>query len=136
MKKQELKVIYEILSGAKLNKMEDNDKFKVIKIMRELKPINSEITEAIKDAQDKLKDENHDELLEKAKTNQLSEEELIKANAYFKKFEKDIYAAIKDILETEIELKEKISVEAFEKLIASNDYTVEVIMILEDAIVK
>ena len=55
---------------------------------------------------------------------------------YFKKFEKDVYEAVKDILETEIELKEKISVDAFEKLIASNDYIVEVIIALEDAIVK
>lgn len=136
MKKQELKLIYENLNEAKLSKMEDTDKYKVIKIMREMKPIYTEIVEAAKDAQNKLKAENHDSLLEKVRTKKLSDKELKSAQMYFKKFEKDVYEAVKDILETEIELKEKISVEAFEKLIASNDFSVAVMVALEDAIVE
>lgn len=136
MKKQELKLIYELLNEARLTKMEDTDKYKVIKIMREMKPVYTEIVEAVMDAQNKLKTENHDNLLEKIRTKKLSDKELKSAQVYFKKFEKDVYEAVKDILETEIELKEKISVDAFEKLIASNDYIVEVIIALEDAIVK
>lgn len=136
MKKQELKVIYEILSSAKITKMEDSDKFKVIKIMRELKPIYKEVEEAITVAEEKLKVEGQDEMAEKARLNLLEPEEILSVNETFIKFRKDVQTSVKEIAEAEVTLKEYINNAAFEKLLASNDFNLATIMFLEEAIVK
>ena len=56
---------YALINKSKLTKMEDADKFTVIKAIRALKPIYTAYEEYIKDAQEKLKGENHDEMVKK-----------------------------------------------------------------------
>ena len=47
--------VYKLLNDSKLTKMEDKDKFIVIKAVRKLKPIAADFDDFQKDAQEKLK---------------------------------------------------------------------------------
>ena len=70
-KPKDMKVIdivnaYNVLNAAKLAKMQDTDKFTVIRAMRALKPIQADYEAAVRDAQERLKPEDFDALQKKA----------------------------------------------------------------------
>ena len=129
--------VYNLLNSAKLTKMDDSDKFLVIKIMRVLKPIATNYSDAVKDAQDKLKGSDFEEMQKKAQDfDKLSNEEKIALNKYFEKYQNDVEKCLKEEAEKENKLKvEKIKEDAFGKFIASNDFTIEQIMKLQDILV-
>ena len=60
MKVVEISNACELIKKSKLTKMDDKDKFLVIKAIRALKPVSTEYQDFIKDAQEKLKDEEYD----------------------------------------------------------------------------
>lgn len=146
MEKQTIKTekvlnAYRVLSTAKYGKMDDGDKIKVWKIARTLKPVADKFEDDSKDAAEKFKpSEDFSERLQKAQ----DYERMVKdgnadmtklpmgANEYgdfvkeFQKYNKLVGDAIKEFADKEVELEfEKLTEDAFGKLMASNEWTME-----------
>ena len=132
---------YHVLKGAKLTKMEDADKFKVIEAMRELRPITEKYEADEKEAVEKLKDDKFKDMEAKAdkyrqagdKGKALTETELAEVNAYYETFNKTVGECLAPIKDKEVKLKfGKITKEAFGKFLESNDLKLEQIMQLDE----
>ena len=128
---------YQILKGAKLTKMEDADKFKIIEAMRELRPITETYEADEKEAVEKLKDDKFKNMESKAdkyrqagdKSKVLTDAEISEMNAYYEKFNKTVGECLAPIKEKDVKLKfGKITKEAFGKFLESNDLTLEQIL--------
>lgn len=142
MKTELIVSVHRILIAAKLTKMEDADKFKVIKAMRALKPTAKEFEDFIKDVQEKLKPEDFEEM--EAKAQKLNSEggkanapgdEFVKLNAYFDEYRKNVEKCAKEAADKDNELiYEKLSEEAFARFLASNDFNVNEILNLQDVL--
>lgn len=140
MKTIELNNAYTLLNAAKLSKMENSDKFKVIRAIRAMKPIVTDFEDFQKDAQERLKGEGHDEMVEKAQQWQregekttLTIEERTAVNEYLNGYNKRIMECVKTEAEKEHELQvESLSEEAFGKLLESNDWNANQIMTIQD----
>ena len=135
---------YQILQGAKLTKMEDTDKFKVIEAMRELRPVAERYEADEKEAVEKLKDDKFKDMEAKAdkyrqagdKSKVLTNSEISEMNAYYEKFNKTVDECLAPIKGKEVKLKfGKITKEAFCKFLESNDLTVEQIMQVDEILV-
>lgn len=143
MKTIDIVKAYRIINDAKLTKMEDADKFKVIKATRQLKPVAASFDEFVKEAQERLKPEGWDDMQKKARQWQedgdrsnLAVEERREINRYFMDYNAKVEECVKEEAEKEPELTyERLSEEAFEKFIASNDYDVRTIIELENILV-
>lgn len=146
MEKQTIKTekvlnAYRVLSTAKYSKMADEDKIKVWKIARTLKPVADKFDDDSKDAAEKFKpSEDFDERLANAQEfERLRRDEnadmtkaKIGAAEYgkfveeFQKYNKLVGDAIKDFADKDVEVEfEKLSEDAFGKLMASNELTME-----------
>ena len=151
MEKQTIKTekvlnAYRVLSTTKYGKMDDGDKIKVWKIARTLKPVADKFEDDSKDAAEKFKpSEDFSERLQKAQDyERILKEENAKgnkadmtklpmgANEYgdfvkeFQKYNKLVGDAIKEFADKEVELEfEKLTEDAFGKLMASNEWTME-----------
>lgn len=148
MKKKDIITAYSILQNAKLSKMEDAEKITVVKAMRELKPVYESYQDFAKDAQEKLKGDDHDEMQQsaeewnrkyKGKTSADipadEMERLAAINEYFAAYTRRIEECLKEELEGEAECTHRLTEEAFGRLVASNpDMTVGDIMTLSEAI--
>ena len=155
MKKQTIsteKVLnaYRVLSTAKYTKLSDEDKIKVWKIARQMKPVAEKFEDDTKDASDKMKpSEDFDDKLAKAqeyelkiKDPNLDPQSLPMGAAEYGKFLKEfqeynklISKAIKDFADKEIELEfECLSDDAFGKLMASNEWTLDQVMAVSEII--
>ena len=127
--------LYNVLKEAKLTKLADADKYTVIKILRKLRPTAEKFEEDKKEAQEKLKPENWDEIVEKANllrkennSNRLTADEV----EYFVK----VNECLGEELEKEVEIDiPTINEEAFEKLMASNDWEAKTALFVADEIV-
>ena len=125
---------YNVLNGAKLAKMQDADKFTVIRAMRALKPIQADYEAAVRDAQERLKPEDFDALQKKAadwnathkdkKLTDLTPEEratLDGINAAYRDYTEKVEQCVRDLAETEKTLDyTRLSQDAFGKLLESN----------------
>lgn len=150
MKTIEIINIYAFLKEAKLTKMEDKDKFSIIKALMAMKPIAIGHEDFLENAKEKLKGDKHDEWTERArkfesenrgkKVESLSDDELSELksiNEYFSAYNKSVEQCVREEAEKEADVAfEKLTEEAFGKLIASNDWTCGQIMELSDLIVK
>lgn len=142
MKTKQVVEAYNALNSAKLTKMEDKDKFLVIKAIRQLKPISTAYEEFVKDAQEKLKDEQFNDNVEKAKKWQeegekttLTMDERMAMNAYFTAYNKRVDECVKEEKEKDVELSyERLTDDAFLKLLSSNDFDVNTIMLLNEVL--
>ena len=152
MEKQTIKTekvlnAYRVLSTAKYSKMADEDKIKVWKIARILKPVADKFEDDSKDAAEKFKpSEDFDEKLQKAQeyertirnTEKDSEERAAEYGKFvgeFNAYQKLVNDAVKDFANKEVEVEfEKLSEDAFGKLMASNEWTMEQAMVLGDII--
>lgn len=148
MKTKKLVAAYNILNDARLSKMEDEDKFKVIKNLRKMKKTATEYHSFVEDAQKKLQPEDFEEMNKKAqewngkhagaKSSDLSDEERVefeKINEYFKEYSEKVEKCLKEEAEKEVEVDiTPLSEEAFGKLVASNDWACKDIMELLDVL--
>ena len=131
---------YNVLNTAKYSKLDDADKVKVWKIARALKPVATKFDEDSKDAAEKMKPEGFDENLRKAQEYErvtkdanadASKLEMGAAEygAFIKelqKYNKLVGEAVKEYADKEVELEfEPLSEDAFGKLMASNEWTME-----------
>ena len=150
MKTEDVLKAYQVISTAKYSKLDDADKIKVWKIARSLKPVAEKFREDSEDAQQKMKpNDDFDEQLMKA---QEYEREIRKPDCdasklpmgaaqyqefvdEFKAYQKLVNNAIKDFAEKEVEVSfDPISEDAFGKLMASNDWTLEQVATLGEII--
>ena len=142
MKTSTIIEVYQLLNNAKLTKMEAKEKFQVIKIMRAMKPVAEEWDSFIKTMDEKLRDDNHEEMLAKAQQWQkegekttLSLDERMAVNEYFGKLDKERRELIASEQSKEANvLFDKLTEEAFERLMDSNDFNVGQILALQEAI--
>jgi len=143
MEKQTIKTekvlnAYRVLSTAKYSKMADEDKIKVWRIARTLKPVADKFDDDSKDAAEKFKpSEDFDEKLQKAQeyertirnTEKDSEERAVEYGKFvgeFNAYQKLVNDAVKEFANKEVEVEfEKLSEDAFGKLMASNEWTME-----------
>lgn len=142
---------YMVLSAAKYGKLTDDEKIKVWKIARALKPVATKFEEDSKDAYEKLKPyEGFDDDLQKANEYQtkIKKADLdastlpmgpAEYDAFMKQFnqyQKTVSEAMKEFARTEVELTfEQISEETFQKLMESNDWTFGQVTAIGDVIV-
>jgi hypothetical protein len=150
MKTEDVLKAYNVISTAKYSKLDDADKIKVWKIARAMKPIAEKFREDSEDAQQKMKpNDDFDEQLMKA---QEYEREIRKPDCdasklpmgaaqyqefvdEFKAYQKLVNDTIKDFAEKEVEVSfDPISEDAFGKLMASNDWTLEQVATLGEII--
>jgi hypothetical protein len=142
MKTNSIVSVFNLLNSAKINKVIDSGKIKIIKAVRQMKPIANGFDELLNDAREKLKGEEHDEMSEKAGRWQmegdevnLTDEEKIAINNYFISYSNRIDECIKEEAEREHELTfNKLTDEEFEGLISSNDWDVKTIMDIQEVI--
>lgn len=142
MKTSTIIEVYQLLNSAKLTKMESKEKFQVIKIMRAMKPVAEEWDSFVKTIDEKLKGENHEEILAKAQQWQkegdkttLSLDERMAVNEYFSKFDHERRQLVASEQSKEVNIIfDKMTEEAFERLVDSNDFNVGQILALQEAI--
>lgn len=140
MKTNSIVTVFNLLNSAKINEVITSGKIKIIKAVREMKPIANGFDELLNDAREKLKGENHDEMAEKASRWQqlgdevdLTDEEKIAINTYFMEYGNRIDECIREESEKEHTLLfTKLTEEEFEGLISSNDWDVKTIMDIEE----
>lgn len=125
-------VAYRILNNAKLGKMKDGDKFNIVKMMKELKPVATAYDEFIKDAAEKLKPEGIEEIQSKVQQQEnLNAEE----QSIWAKYNSDVAKCVADELAKENEFTfVPLSEEGFKGLLASNDFSVAEILALDEVI--
>lgn len=154
IKTSEILTAFNVLNSAKYGSMSDDDKIKVWKITRALKPIATKFDEDSKDAAEKMKPKmegGFDEKLQKAQ----EYENLIKdpkadmkklpmgAAEYeafvkeFKEYNRLVGKAIEDFAKKEVKIEfEPLTDEAFAKLMTSNEWTMGQVVALSEIICK
>ena len=138
IKTETVLVVWNIINTASYKKLDDADKIKLWKIARVLKPIATQFESDSKDAAEKLKPEGLDALLEKAKEyeakKQKGDDELPMTEAEYNSFIREqwqpfnklVQQAIGEFADKEVELDfDTLTEEAFGKLMASNDWSVD-----------
>ena len=134
---------FNVLNTAKYTKLDDADKIKVWKIARAMKPIATKFEEDNKDAAEKMKPEGFDEKLQNAQEYErvvknpnedasnlkMGAAEYEKFISELKSYNKLVGDAVKEYAEKECEISfEPLSEDAFGKLMASNEWTMEQVM--------
>ena len=113
MTKKRIAEIYRFLASASMKRLEDDEKIALIRLLRTMKPVSNEVSEAIIDAQmravqDGIKDP-----------------------------ERFALEAVADLAEQEVKFVIKVmSEETFERLMLSNDWTFGQIEELHDELVE
>ena len=132
------------LNGAKLANMEDKEKFTLIKAMKVLKPIKNDYEDFAKDAREKLKGDNHEDMLKRVEEWRAKHadtkpgdftpaelKELNEINAYFGDYNKKVEECVKEEADKDVTPEyARLSEDAFGRLLASNeDWDVEKVML-------
>lgn len=136
--------IYNVLSSAKMTKMEDSDKYLLIKILRNFKSVCDAYNDYEIDTRRRLKPDNWDEIYEKAQQwktegteTTLTEEEKLMVNTCAMTYENSVNSCIEAELSIVNEFDfNKLSESAFEKLIASNNWDVNTCILIHDEFVE
>ena len=142
---EEVLRVYNVLSAAKYQKMDDEDKVKVWKIVRKLKPVATKYDEDSKDAAEKMKpSEDFTERLEKAREYErqrqanetataMTEQEYRDFITEFRKYNELVSKAVKEFADKEVEIEfDNLSEDAFGKLMSSNDWNMEQVSLVGD----
>lgn len=159
MKTERLLAVYRMLSAARCNKMDDADKIRIWKIQRSMKPVAVKFEEDVRSANETLRPDGFDELLEKARRIEDAEKSefgeigtpererefvdmLTAKNPNYAAFQRKrreyvslCNVAVKDYAEKEVQIEfDKLSEEAFAKFVSSNDWTLDQISTVADYI--
>lgn len=150
LKKGDVMLAFSILNSANYKQLDDADKIRLWKIARVMKPAAKQLEEDSRDAAEKLKPENFDAQLEKAKEFEEKKEKgdtdkLPMTDNEYQKFIREVYhpfnnlvqKAVNEESEKEVEIDfEPLTEEAFGKLMASNDWKIQQVMTLGNLIVE
>ena len=130
LKAIEIVELYKMLVTAKLPKLNDGSQVKLVRLYNTLKSVVTPLEELEKDAREKLKDENFDNMaaIGQRWTNgddTLTEDDKRNVTEYFNNYAKQINECLKPELEKihNIEMP-KLSDEAFEQLTVANDFSI------------
>lgn len=137
--KAEIARAYRTLAAAKLTRLDDEEKFLIVKFIISLKPIAKEYEDFIQQTKESLKADNHEEMLDKANRwnainkgrniNDLADEEkkeLFEINRYFVEYSNVVEKCILEEGDKGVNFAPfKLSNDTATKLIASNDWTCE-----------
>jgi hypothetical protein len=133
MKLEKLVIAYKMLDDAKIKTMDDKDAIKIIKNRKAMRPHVESYDALLKDAQEKFKPDNFEELQEKAgKWKELSDEERKTVNESFKAYQERVDAACKPELDKEVDIiLDKLSEDGVLKLAKENEWPMSKLDILE-----
>lgn len=150
IKTEKVLAAYQVLSQAKYGKLSDEEKIKVWKIARAMKPVADGLNETIEDANEKFKPEGYDEELQKFNTVKSMVRD---ANAdmttapmgpaeadqwyinVFTPYQKLVNDAVSEFSKKDVEVSfDKLSEEVFGKLLASNEWTMGQVVMLGELI--
>ena len=123
---------FRLVNPAKLTKMETEERFAVILATRQLKKVDTDFQDLLKDAQEKLKPEGFDKIVEKvqAKTELTASEQ--KA---LDEYNKQVSDCVKSELDKTVELDfAPFGKEAIERLVDSNDFSTGDIIAIMDVL--
>lgn len=131
MKVKNIVEAYKLLGNAKVSNLEDEDKSKILKARKSMRPIADEFEAFLKDAQEMFKPEGWEETQKKlaqwqqeGEKTTLSEEERIAINKALIGYQSAIDKAVKTELDKEVEIEiEKLSEGSDIKLMSANDWT-------------
>ena len=113
MTKKRIAEIYRFLASASMKRMQDDEKIALIRLLRTMKPVNNEVSEAIIDAQMRAVQDG------------------------IKEPERFALEAVADLADQEVKFVIKVmSEETFERLMLSNDWTFGQIEELHDELVE
>lgn len=129
MKKVDILKGYGLVNEAKLTKLEDSDKFVVIKACKVMKPIVEDLQGFEQDVKKKLVADDHDKIVEVFNEwrKELKEptEEQKKAIEYVTDYTNKVNECLSEELNKEVEEWEKLSEDSLKKFVASNDWNVQ-----------
>lgn len=129
MKKEDVLKGYALVNEAKLTKLEDSDKFVVIKACKVMKPIVEDLQGFEQDVKKKLAADDHDKMVEVFNEwrKELKEptEEQKKAIEYVTDYTNKVNECLSEELNKEVEEWEKLSEDSLKKFVASNDWNVQ-----------
>ena len=122
---------YKALGEAKVTKLEEVDKIKVLKARKAMRPIADDFDAFLKDCREKFKPDDWDTVQEKVaqwqkegENTTLSEDERKSINKTLIAYQASIDNAIKDELNKEVEIEiEKLGEGSDVKLLSTNDWT-------------
>lgn len=149
MIKREVKAVYDLLLGAKMNSMTGAEKLSLVRILRAMKPVAVEFTDASKDIEQKMKPENYDERLRKAiayeqkKQNpeitveqpEMTDEEYHAFIQELQEYRQLVAKAIDELGGEEVELNaEPLTEGAMEHLLQDNEWSTEQVMNIDDVL--
>ena len=145
IKTKELMEAYQVLGSAKYQKLSDEDKVKVWKITRQLKPHAMKYMEDEQDAREKMMPyEGFQEQVAKAQQYelerkagredlQMTEQEYFGVVADMMKYNKVVDDAFRELQDKEVEIDvEPLSEDAFAKLMSSNDWNMQQAVCVSD----
>lgn len=148
IKTEKVLAVYNILKGASYQKMSDEDKIKLWKVARLLKPIATKFEGDCEDASEKLKPDGFDDCLEKAKEYEAKKRQgdgdlpmtevdyLQFINGDWAKFNRLLSDAVKEFADEEVDLEfEPLPEEAFASLMSSNDWKLDQVMTVSELII-
>lgn len=126
MKVKEIVTAYKTLGEAKVNNLEESEILKIIKARKAMRTIAEEFEAFLKDAQDKFKPENFEELQTKAQTwSDLSDKEKIEISKTFKAYDIKLNGVLNEELEKEVDITlGKLTEDSISKLLKNNEWSV------------
>lgn len=151
MKTKDVVAAFAALDGAKLGKMEDKEKFTLVKALKALRPIKKAYEEFVNDARERLKGDDFETMQERAvKWNEQhrgqlqadltpeEQAELKELNEYFQHYQDSVNECVSEEAEKEVTADyTRLSEEAFGRLLASNpDMRLEDVMRIEELLVE
>ena len=150
IKNEEVLHAFNIINAANYKQLDDADKIKLYKIARAMKPSARQFEDDSRDAAEKLKPEGIDAKLEKAREYELKTKKgetdklpmtVDEYQAFLQEewlpFNSLVQKAVREFADKVVDLEfEPLSEEAFGKLMASNDWTVEKAMTIGALIVE
>lgn len=130
---------YNAFEKAKVNKLEESEKIKILKARKAMRPIHDDYEAFLKDVQEMMKPEGWDELQKKVQQWQqegekttLTEAERIEINKALVDYSKKVDSAIKEELAKEVEISiEKLKENSDIKLLEENDWEIGKLDLIE-----
>lgn len=127
-----------ILKKASLGKMKDGENFQVVKALRAIKAAATPAQELIDAANDKLKPESYDKVMEWMNHfSTLTDDQKIEANNIINNYNNKVARCTMEEMKKTVKIDiSPLSEESFGRLVESNDFTVGQIMVLQDVLCK
>ena len=136
VKTQDALSVYNVLKSLKIAKLSKADQFAVLRAARALKPVAIGFEDFVKDAQERLKPEGFDGVIEKSQRfNTLSDEEKRAVNEAATAYQRDVDECVKPELDSfkEVDCFEPLSEDAISGIASSNEHLdVQTLMLIED----